>query len=85
MDLCSSEHFDVLLSDVQMPVMNGHELVRWVFRFYPRILCILMTGFDDVDCQDCPFVSRCRRLEKPFDPKKAVSLVEQALRDAPAF
>src|ERR1035437_5167957 len=28
--LCAAESFDVLLSDVLMPQVNGHELVRWV-------------------------------------------------------
>jgi DNA-binding NtrC family response regulator len=83
MEICASEHVDVLLSDVIMPVMNGHELVRWVSRSYPRIRCILMTGFNDVDCQDCPLVSRCRVLGKPFDPKVALSLVEKLLQDSP--
>ena len=83
MELCRSEQFDALLSDVQMPVMNGHELVRWVVRSYPRIHCILMTGFDDVDCRECPFTSRCRFLAKPFDPKHAVALVEQFLEETP--
>ncbi len=83
MALCASEHFDVLLSDVKLPEMNGHELVRWAVRSYPHIRCILMTGFDDVDCQECPFLSRCRLLAKPFDPKDAVKLVEESLREDP--
>ena len=83
MELCTAEHFDALLSDVRMPDTDGHELVRWVVRSYPRIRCILMTGFDDVDCRDCPFVARCRFLAKPFKPTDAVTLVENSLRDSP--
>ena len=29
-NLCQSEGFDVVLSDVVMPRMNGHDLVRWI-------------------------------------------------------
>jgi two-component system cell cycle response regulator CpdR len=83
MELCASERFDALLSDVQMPDANGHELVRWVVRSYPGIRCILMTAFDDIDCRDCPFALRCRFIEKPFDPKDAVATVERFLHDDP--
>ena len=81
MGLCASEQYDALISDVRMPGMDGHELVRWVARTYPEIRCILMTGFDDVDCQDCPYVSRCRYLEKPFDPMAVVATVEAVFRE----
>ena len=80
--LCAaSEPFDVLLSDVMMPSMNGHDLVRSVLKRYPAIRCVLMTAFDDVDCQDCPLFPRCRVLPKPFIPKDAVCLIEQVLKE----
>ena len=80
MALCVSESFDVMLSDVVMPMMDGHDLVRWVARNYPTIRCVLMTGLD-VDCQHCPFVARCKVLPKPFRPKDALSLIEQVLKE----
>ena len=80
--LCAaSEPFDVLLSDVMMPSMNGHDLVRSVLKRHPAIRCVLMTAFDDVDCQDCPLFPRCRVLAKPFTPKDAVCLIEQVLKE----
>ena len=83
MELCLSEQFDALISDVRMPGMDGHELVRWVARKYPEIRCILMTGFDDIDCHDCPYVSRCLYLGKPFGPTAVVAAVEAVLREKP--
>src|SRR5689334_4976755 len=68
MALCASESFDVLLSDVRMPRLNGHELVQWVTKWHPAIRCVLMSAFDDADCQDCPFLSGCSLLPKPFNP-----------------
>jgi CheY-like chemotaxis protein len=80
-ELCAtSKRFDVLLSDVTMPAMNGHELVRSILQRHPTMRCVLMTGFDDTDCQDCPFASKCQVLRKPFLPKDAVSLIAQVLR-----
>lgn len=82
--LCESEHFDVLLTDVLMPGMNGHELVNWAVRHRPSILCILMTGFDNLDCQGCPYQLRCQVLAKPFKAKEAVTFVERCLLNSPS-
>jgi DNA-binding NtrC family response regulator len=82
--LCEAESFDALLSDVRMPQINGHDLVRHVTAHHPAIRCVLMSAFDDTDCQNCPFLSRCHFMPKPFNPKDVVSLVERALREPPA-
>jgi DNA-binding NtrC family response regulator len=79
MALCEAHSFDALLSDVQMPQINGHDLVRWITASHPAIRCVLMSAFDNSNCQDCPLVSRCAQLAKPFNPKDAVSLVEMIL------
>jgi YesN/AraC family two-component response regulator len=73
------EPVDVLLTDITMPAMNGHDLVRSISELHPTIRCVLMTGFDDVDCQDCPIAPKCPILRKPFLPNDAVSLVAQVL------
>lgn len=75
--------FDVIVSDIIMPSVDGHELVRRVIKRYPRTRCVLMSGFDDTDCQDCPFALRCRVLKKPFAPRDALGLIEQVLKDLP--
>jgi two-component system, cell cycle sensor histidine kinase and response regulator CckA len=76
--------FDVLLSDVIMPVVDGHELVRRVMQRYPGTRCVLMSGFDNTDCQECPFALRCRVLQKPFAPRDALHLIEQVLKELPS-
>lgn len=30
MELCGSQKFDAILSDIQMPRIDGHSLIRWV-------------------------------------------------------
>jgi two-component system cell cycle response regulator CpdR len=39
--------FDLLLSDIQMPVMDGIALALAAARDFPRLTILLMTGFAD--------------------------------------
>lgn len=41
------EAFDLLLTDIQMPVMDGIALALAVARDYPRLPILLMTGYAD--------------------------------------
>ncbi|MGH6716431.1 MAG: response regulator [Bradyrhizobium sp.] len=49
LDLLSREDgaFDLLLTDIQMPVMDGIALALSAARDFPRLTILLMTGFAD--------------------------------------
>jgi two-component system response regulator FlrC len=49
LDLLSKERFDLLLSDVMMPRMNGLELLREARRVDPEIEVVLMTAFGNIE------------------------------------
>jgi DNA-binding NtrC family response regulator len=80
MGLCLSEQFDVVLSDVVMPRMSGHDLVRWIGQQNPATLTVLMSGFD-AGCENCEMAMRCQLLPKPFKPMDAVAAVGRILAE----
>ena len=43
--LIGQEPFDIILSDIAMPGMNGLELISHLRKNYPQILTVVMTGF----------------------------------------
>lgn len=46
------ERFDLIITDLAMPHMNGTELARELTRIRPDIPVILCTGYDTVSCGD---------------------------------
>ena len=46
------ERFDIVVSDVTMPKLSGHELVRQLHKKYPDINVILISGHQDDDGED---------------------------------
>lgn len=45
----SEEIPDVMLVDIQMPVMNGLSLMKELQRFYPFIRIVVLSGYSDFD------------------------------------
>jgi DNA-binding NtrC family response regulator len=77
-EACNLEPPDAILSDIQMPGMDGHGLIRWVAAEHPEVRPILMSGFD-IRCGTCPLDGTCTLLRKPFIPKDAVEAVGRVL------
>jgi signal transduction histidine kinase len=44
-DKVASEHFDLVLTDIKMPGLNGLETSRAIKKVKPHVICMVMTGF----------------------------------------
>ena len=76
----SACNFDIVVSDVNMPQGNGHDVAKWVSHNCPGTRIVLMTGYD-LHCDDCPLVPRCAILRKPFRVSEVVEIVDKLLSD----
>lgn len=47
--ISSAEHFDAVLLDVQMPDINGIDLLRSLVEAHPEVPVIMITGYPSVD------------------------------------
>jgi FixJ family two-component response regulator len=74
---------DCLISDIDMPVTDGFELLRVVHDARPNLPIILITGHPEM-LDRLPAVSagRHRLFKKPFDGHELLAAVSDALQKA---
>lgn len=67
------EPIDLLLTDVIMPRMDGHELHARLLALRPGLRVVFMSGFSDVEIVEVPFIA------KPFAAIKLLRIIREAL------
>ncbi len=78
-----AEEIHLLLTDVEMPEMNGKELYERVVSIKPDIRVLYMSGYtDDIIAHRGVLDEDTALIEKPFDIKKLLRKVREVL-DAP--
>lgn len=73
--------FGVILSDINMPRLNGLEMLQVVKETWPDIIVVMFTAFGDLShAISAMKLGASDYLVKPFDLDELVSAVEQAVR-----
>ncbi|MBF9152752.1 cell cycle two-component system response regulator CpdR [Novosphingobium jiangmenense] len=80
--LLEREHFDLLLSDIVMPEMDGIELAQRCSEISPGTKVMFITGFAAVTLKANREAPQARVLSKPFHLKDLVLEVERVFEDA---
>jgi two-component system, response regulator AauR len=81
--LSAASHFDVIVSDIRMPGLNGIDLLKQTQAADRSTPVILLTGDDDLDLE-----YHARRLgafaffQKPVSPSRLLRAVEEAVEES---
>lgn len=79
--LLENETFDLLLSDIVMPEMDGIELAQRCAEVSPRTKVMFITGFAAVSLRASREQPHAKVLSKPFHLRDLVLEVERALEE----
>ena len=75
--LLQTEHFDLLLSDIVMPEMDGIELAQKAGELVPDLRVMFITGFAAVTLKAGKSMPQARVLSKPFHLRDLVLEVDR--------
>lgn len=74
--------FDMIITDIVMPVMDGIELIDNMKRQDLNIPTLVITGFLDIEYREALQVRGINHtLEKPFLPRQLIEAVEGIIRN----
>ncbi len=87
LEILARQQIDVLVTDMQMPGMNGLELLKQSRRLYPRVVRVMLTGQPSRDLF-CEVLTVCHYfLWKPVNNQELINLLngiadlDSSLRD----
>lgn len=79
-ELAQQERFDLLLTDIKMPGMDGLEIAQTLKKADPRIICVTMTGYSTIDMViEALKLGVDEFITKPFTPKDLSMVIAKAL------
>ena len=79
--VCQGEvSFEVVISDIVMPRMNGVELMQKLATSHPELPVILMSGYATTALSELGIAAPCSILAKPFSPESLLTEVRRCAK-----
>ena len=83
MSRASAQEFDLVITDLRMPDLDGMELVRTIRRERPNTAIVVITGYGSVpSAVEAVRLGVADYIEKPFTPKQLTDAVAKAFAPA---
>ena len=80
LDIVRREMPDIVLTDVNMPFLNGVELVQAIKREYPQTVVIMLSGYDDFEyVKESLLAGAMDYLKKPVSKMELVRVLTLAM------
>lgn len=78
-------HVGLVLTDVQMPGMDGHDLLRTLKARWPGLPVVLMTAYGQIEkAVEAMRDGAADYLPKPFEPERLLAVIARHLRNPAA-
>ncbi len=80
LEILKNYQFDVLISDVNMPLMNGIELVKETLKLdnHPPTIIMLTSRCDLTELKNAVDSGHVTLFNKPFSPAKLIELIDKS-------
>ncbi len=81
LEIYEEQHFDILITDVMMPIKDGNELAKSIRRHNKDIPILMLTALESIEDKEKGFISGSDDyMVKPVDMKELVLRVKALLR-----
>ncbi|MFP4657878.1 MAG: response regulator [Desulfonatronovibrionaceae bacterium] len=77
--VAEQEHFDVVVTDMRMPEMDGAELLERISRISPSTVRIILSGYSDKQMSLSTVPVAHQFLVKPTSPERLFGVIESSL------
>jgi len=82
LDMIRDSGYDLVITDLNMPVMDGIQLIRQVRTFSASQRFMVVTGYPSQDSYEKVFnMGVLKYVSKPFLPDRFISLVRETLQN----
>jgi DNA-binding NtrC family response regulator len=79
-DKCGRNFFDLVITDLYMPIKNGMDVLYFLKEYSPETICVIMTGFGTIQgAVEAMRQGAFDYLTKPVKLGEVILIVEKAL------
>jgi DNA-binding NtrC family response regulator len=81
--LAINEPFDIVLTDIRMPDVDGFQVLRDIKRLKPSVPVLIITGYASINSAvQAMKLGAANYIEKPFTPDELIRMVSSAIEDS---